>query len=80
MDYPVDRARRVKIGIEHALRAAELDLQAVALADLECGRPELADEVVSGEANDRPVLLNDRGFGHRGGRCRRRPRGAGGEE
>ena len=47
---PVRRiAARIEIGVEHALTAAELQLEAVALADLECRIAEMADKLLRSE-------------------------------
>ena len=77
---PVNRSRRIKVSVENALRIAELQLQALALADLERRSPELADEIVGGEPDYRPMLLLDRRFRLRRRSCRGRARCAGSDK
>ena len=45
-------ALRVEIGVEHAIAAAELELEARALADLQRGRSKMANELVRSETHD----------------------------
>ena len=45
-------ALRVEIGVEHAIAAAKLELEARALADLQRGRSKMANELVRGETHD----------------------------
>ena len=40
---------RIEVGVEHALTTAELQLEAVALADLECRIAEMADKLLRSE-------------------------------
>ena len=72
--------RRIEIGIENAAAAAELQLQAGALANLKGGGTELPDQLRSGEA-DQPSRLRLSGLSL--GRRQRgllRSRSAGGEQ
>ena len=45
-------ALRVEIGVEHAIAAAELELETRALADLQRGRSKMANEFVRGKTHD----------------------------
>src|SRR5688572_9424460 len=73
--------RAVEIGVEHAAAAAELQLEADALADLERGRAELLDEFRGGEAKQAGRDLGHRRLDDRAfGRKLRRAGGAGGQQ
>src|SRR5687767_4898172 len=49
--------RRIEIGVEDAAWAAELELQAAALADLERRRPEPLDQIGRGQADQLAAQL-----------------------
>jgi hypothetical protein len=76
------RLRRIEIGIEHAAPRAELQLQTIALADLEGRVAEARDQLLRAESDQLARLI-----GLRSRRLRDcdhglllRPGGAGGEE
>ena len=52
-----DAARGIEIGIHHATVAAELQLQAIALADLQSRRAVAANKFLRGKADDAALLL-----------------------
>ena len=59
----------VKVGVEDARLGAKLQLEAVALADLQGWRAEALDQVGRGEADQVAAFLHNRRFGlwgHRG--------------
>lgn len=72
-------ALRIEIGVEHAVAAAELELQARTFSDLKRRRSKMTDQFICGEAAQAPVGLGRRsdrdGLRDRNGR----PRGARGE-
>src|SRR6185369_11302348 len=74
--------RRIEIRIENAAAAAELEFEAGAFPDLQCGIAEVADELGRGEAEDAAAALRARRLGNRrrGRLGRYRTDGAGGEE
>ena len=82
MGDPVLRAaRRIKESVEHAARAAILDLEAIAFADLERRLAEAADQLVRGEPDQDAAfarLLGLRDDRRRGNLGLRDP-GAGGD-
>jgi hypothetical protein len=51
---------RIKIGVEHALAAAELQLEAARLANLKRRLAEMADELVRSQAEQLARLRRDR--------------------
>ena len=57
-------ARRVEVGIEDAPRAAELELEAAALADLQRGGAEPLHKIGSGQSNELAALLWRGRHGH----------------
>ena len=60
----VPAALWIKIGVEDAGTAAELELEAIAFADLERRLPEMADQLIGCEAENLPRLRR-RGLGLR---------------
>ena len=74
--------RGVEIGVDHASRIAELQLDAVAFANLERGIAEAADQLRRAEADEGSGLAHDRRRDDRwrGCRLRFRGRGAGSED
>ena len=80
MRHSKDAVLRVEIGVEHALAAAELELEASALVDLESRRSEMTDQLLRAHAGETSRLARLRnGLGGLFDR-RLRTRGAAGED
>ena len=70
-------AARIEVGVEHALRIAELELEAVAFPNLERGRSEPSDEVVRSHPDQGTALFHGPfGWSSRGGHGSRARRAA----
>ena len=52
MGHPKDPILRVQIGIEHALAAAELELEAGAFVNLQSRRAEMTDQLLRAHAGE----------------------------
>ena len=60
MGYPLGQRgarRRVEVGVEHAVPAAELELQPDALTDLQRGGAEPLRKIARGKADQPPLRL-----------------------